>query len=130
IDASINSAYVVMGLLYGNGDYSKTLEIATRAGQDSDCNPSTVGGILGTMLGYDGIPDYWKMGLKDAEDLDFKYTTMSLNKVYETSYRHALEMIKRNGGKVTDKEVTIPVQQPETVRFEQSFENLYPVAYP
>lgn len=130
IDASINAAYVVMGLLYGNGDYSRSLEISTRGGQDSDCNPSTVGGVLGTMLGYDKIPDYWKMGLKDAEDLDFKYTTMSLNKVYEIGYKHALEMVQRNGGKVTDKEVTIKVQQPAAVRFEQSFENLYPVAYP
>jgi hypothetical protein len=128
IDATINSAYVIMGLLYGNGDYSKTLDIATRVGQDSDCNPSTAGGILGAMLGYNKIPAYWKMGLKEAEDLDFKYTSMSLNKVYEIGYRHALEMIKRNGGEVTDKNVTIKVQQPEAVRFEQSYENLYPVA--
>ena len=52
IDAKINSAYVVLGLLYGNGDYSKTLEITTRAGQDADCNPSTTAGILGAMIGY------------------------------------------------------------------------------
>lgn len=129
IDATINSAYVIMGLLYGNGDYTKTLEIATRAGQDSDCNPSTAGGILGTMLGYDKIPEQWKGGLKEAEDLDFKYTTMSLNKVYDISFKHALEMIKRNGGTVTDKDVTIKVQQPQTVRFEQSFENLFPVGF-
>ena len=30
------------------------------------------------ILGYDKIPAYWKMGLKEAEDIDFKYTTMSL----------------------------------------------------
>lgn len=128
IDATINSAYVIMGLLYGNGDFTKTLEIATRAGQDSDCNPSTAGGILGTMLGYDKIPSIWKSGLLGAEDIDFKYTTMSLNKVYEIGFKHALEMIKRNGGTVADKEVTIKVQQPTPVRFEQSFENLYPIA--
>src|SRR5690606_15747677 len=63
IDAKINAAYIVLGLLYGNGDYTKTLEISTRAGQDSDCNPSSAGGILGTMIGYDSIPKYWKKGL-------------------------------------------------------------------
>ena len=79
IDAKVNAAYVVIGLLYGEGDFTKTLEITTRCGQDADCNPSTAGGILGTILGYDKIPAYWKMGLKEAEDIDFKYTTMSLD---------------------------------------------------
>ena len=41
IDATMNSAYVVMGLLYGAGDFGKTMEISTRCGQDSDCNPSS-----------------------------------------------------------------------------------------
>lgn len=127
IDAKINAAYVVLGLLYGNGDYGKSLEIATRAGQDADCNPSTVGGILGTMLGYSKIPDYWKMGLKEAEDIDFKYTTMSLHKVYDISYGHALEMIKRGGGSVGDSDVTIAVQAPKPVAYEKSFEGHYPV---
>ena len=69
IDAKVNSAYVVLALLYGKNDFTKTLEIATRAGQDADCNPSSAGGILGTILGYDKIPAYWKMGLKEAEDI-------------------------------------------------------------
>jgi hypothetical protein len=127
IDSKLNSAYVVMGLLYGNGDYSKTLEVAARCGQDADCNPSTVGGILGAMLGYKKIPAYWKMGLKDAESIDFKYTTMSLNKVYDISFKHALQVIRRNGGKVEGDNVTILTQVPKTVRLEQSFTGIYPL---
>ena len=38
-------------------DFGKTIEIATRAGQDSDCNPASAGGILGVMLGYNAIPE-------------------------------------------------------------------------
>src|SRR6516225_8979215 len=60
IDAKVNAAYVVMGLLYGGADFTKALEITTRCGQDADCNPSTVGGILGTILGYNHIPAFWK----------------------------------------------------------------------
>lgn len=59
IDAVINSAYILIGLLYGEGDFYKTLDISTRCGQDSDCNPASAGGILGTILGYSRIPDYW-----------------------------------------------------------------------
>ncbi|HVW60990.1 MAG TPA: ADP-ribosylglycohydrolase family protein [Puia sp.] len=127
IDATINSAYVVMALLYGNGDFGRTLDIAARAGQDADCNPSSAGGILGTVLGYDKLPEYWKKGLKGSEDIDFKYTTISLNKVYAIGYKHALENIKRNGGHAGNGSVTIQTQEPKAVRLEQSFPNLYPV---
>lgn len=128
IDAKMNSAYVVLGLLYGSGDYGKTLDISTRAGQDSDCNPSTAGGILGAILGYDKIPAYWKLGLHEAEDLDFKYTKISLNKVYDISYKLALDMILKYGGKVSDKYVEIAVQQPKAVKYEKSFPGMYPTA--
>lgn len=127
IDAKVNSAYVVLGLLYGNGDYGKSLEIATRAGQDADCNPSSVGGILGTVLGYSHIPDYWKAGLSEAEDIDFKYTTISLNKVYQIGLKHALQNIQMNGGKVEGEQVTIVTQPIRTVQLEQGFPNLYPI---
>lgn len=127
IDAKINSAYIVLGLLYGQGDYTKTMQISTRAGQDSDCNPSSAGGILGTMLGYDKIPAYWKQGLREAEDIDFKYTTMSLNDVYTIGMKHALQVIERNGGKVTGDQVTIAVQSPKAVRLEQGFPGHFPV---
>lgn len=128
IDAKVNAAYVVIGLLYGKGEFTRTLEIATRCGQDADCNPSTAGGILGTILGYDKIPGYWKMGLKEAEGINFKYTTMSLNDVYATGFRHALENIKRNGGSISGDQVTIKTQQPVAVRFEKSFDGVFPVA--
>ena len=128
IDATINSAYVVLGLLYGNGDFSKTMDVTTRAGQDADCNPSSAGGILGTVIGYNKIPAYWKMGLKEAEDIDFKYTTISLNKVYEIGFRHALQNIKRNGGNVAGNKITISIQQCKPVKYEQSFEGMYPIA--
>ncbi|HEX5154214.1 MAG TPA: ADP-ribosylglycohydrolase family protein [Parafilimonas sp.] len=128
IDAKVNAAYVVIGLLYGHGDFTKSLEITTRCGQDADCNPSTVGGILGALYGYNKIPAYWKQGLKEAEDINFKYTTMSLNDVYAIGVKHALENIKRNGGSIDGDNIILKVQQPVPVKFEKSFENLYPVA--
>jgi len=127
IDATVNSAYVVIGLLYGQGDFTKSLEISTRCGQDADCNPSTVGGILGAMLGYNKIPAYWKLGLKEAEDIDFKYTTMSLNDVYQIGFKHAVQNIEKNGGSVKGDVVTIAAQQPTPVKFEKSFDGHFPI---
>ena len=57
IDAKLNGAYIVMGLLYGEGDPMKTLEISTRCGQDSDCNPSNALAVLGVIKGFSGLPE-------------------------------------------------------------------------
>ena len=127
IDATVNSAYVVIGLLYGNGDYGKTMDITTRCGQDADCNPSSAGGILGTMLGYEKIPAYWKLGLKEAEGIEFKYTSTSLNKVYDMGYRHALQNIQNHGGKVINDLVEIPFESPKAVNMEESFSGMKPI---
>jgi len=127
IDAKINAAWVVLGLLYGDGDITKTLEISTRAGDDADCNPASAAGILATTFGYKKIPAYWTQGLAEVEPINFKYTNISLNKAYDLSFKHALELIKRNGGSVDDESVTIKVQKPKTVPLEIAFEGHYPV---
>ena len=127
IDAVINSAYIIIGLLYGEGDFYKTIDIATRCGQDSDCNPASAGGILGTMLGYSKIPEYWMKNLREVEDMDFAYTKISLNKTYQMSLNQALQVIQRGGGKVAGDQVTIVCQQPKPVPYEKAFEGHYPV---
>lgn len=127
ISARINSAYLIMGLLYGNGDFGQTMEIAIRSGQDADCNPSSAAGILGAILGYDKIPDYWKKNLKDVENRDFVFTNISLQKMYQLGYKHALQSIQANGGSISEKEVSIRYQEPVAVRLEQSFVGLAPV---
>ncbi len=127
IDARVNAAYVVIGLLYGRGDYGKTLEIATRCGQDSDCNPASAGGILGTLLGFSNLPPEWRDPVLPIQDKPFPYTSMSLNRVYETSLKHALELIIRNGGKADQETITIAAQEIRPVRLEVNFPGIKPV---
>ena len=128
IDAKLNAAYIVTGLLFGHGDFARTIDIATRCGQDSDCNPANAGGILGTMIGYDNIPSRFKGPVKNVENRKQIFTPYSLNEVYLTSMNHALLVIGRNGGKITGDSVTIKIQQPKAVRLEKSFEGIKPVA--
>lgn len=126
IDAVINSAYILVGLLYGEGDFGKTMEISTRCGQDSDCNPASAAGILATIIGYSNIPEEYLKPLQAAEDLEFAYTGMSLNQTYEMSYSQALKVIEKYGGEVGENDVTIKVSKPTPVRFEQGFTDLKP----
>ena len=126
IEAKINSAYIVIGLLYGQGDFTRTMDISMRCGQDSDCNPASAAGILGTMFGYSKIPQQYLSALQPVERLDLSHTDTSLADLYEMSYRQAQGMIERNGGSVTGDSVTIAVQQPVAAPLEVSFPGFYP----
>jgi hypothetical protein len=123
IETYVNGAYIILGLLYGQGDFEKTIDISTRAGQDSDCNPASSGGILGTMLGYNRLPEKYKAEMAIVEDMPFN-NTVSFNKGSELSYGQALQMIEREGGKVGENEVKINFQKPVPAKLEISFEGL------
>jgi hypothetical protein len=118
IDAKLNGAYIALGLLYGGGDFGRTLEISTRAGQDSDCNPASAGGILGVVLGYSGIPEIWKSGIPAIANEKFRYTDYSFNTIVESTLKRALALIERNGGRREGDRVLVRVQQPRPPRLE------------
>lgn len=113
IDAKLNGAYIALGLLYGDGDMGKTLDISTRAGQDSDCNPASAAGILGVVLGYRGIPDEWKNGIEELADEKFAYTVYSLNEIVASTEKRAIALVERNGGKLAGERLTIVTQPAE-----------------
>ncbi|MEA1996998.1 MAG: ADP-ribosylglycohydrolase family protein, partial [Gemmatimonadota bacterium] len=129
IDAKTNGAYIVIGLLYGDMDFGRTVDIATRCGQDSDCNPSNAAGILGTLMGFEKIPQYWVRGLEKIEDKKFDYCNYSLNQVYEVNYRLAAELVRLGGGSVEDGTWTIVRQEPKAPsELEVGFQGLAPVS--
>ena len=119
IDAKMNGAFVVLGLLFGKGDFEKTMIIATRAGQDSDCNPSNALGVLGVMLGYDNIPEEFTSGIEDIADNKFLYTDFSFNEIVESTLLRAIALTKVNGGYVKHKRLHIRKQQPQRATLQQ-----------
>lgn len=111
IDARLNGAYLTMGLLYGQNDFAKTVEIAMRCGQDSDCNPCTVGGVWGMIHGFSAIPKRFTDGIPAIEHQKFSFTDYDFDSIVETSMQRAQAVIKKNGGRVENGEMIIPVQQ-------------------
>lgn len=130
IDAKINGAYIVMGLLYGERDPDRTIEIATRCGQDSDCNPSSAAGILFTSLGLENIPAKFTSDLR--RDIKFTHTEYTFERLVQVCEALARDAVVRAGGKVetgTDgKEVfVVPRAEPKPSPLEQSW-NAGPIA--
>jgi hypothetical protein len=119
IDAKINGGYVAMGVLFGNGDFAKTLEVATRAGQDSDCNPSSAAGVLGVMQGYKAIPEEWKKGIPAVAEVKFEFTQSSLNDVCRSTLARMEKVVAKAGGKLTDTALEVPTETPEPAPLEQ-----------
>jgi len=54
-ESSVNLATGTMALLYGEGDFRRTVQIGTLSGWDSDNGTATMGGLLGLLLGYDAL---------------------------------------------------------------------------
>ncbi|MGA2631654.1 MAG: ADP-ribosylglycohydrolase family protein [Terriglobia bacterium] len=119
IDAALNGAYVALGLLHGDGDFFKTMDIAMRSGQDSDCNPSSAAGILGVMLGYKAIPAQWTAPLAPIADAKFSYTDYSFNSIVKSTIERAKLVVREEGGSVSDRGLGIPAQEPKPAAFEQ-----------
>ena len=51
-----NAALVAAALLFGEGEFEKTICYAVMGGWDTDCNGATVGSIVGVMGGAGSIP--------------------------------------------------------------------------
>ncbi len=124
IDAKLNGAYIVMGLLYGEGDPLRTLEISTRCGQDSDCNPSNAMAVLGVISGFSGLPAAMQDGIKAIADSTFIHTSYTFNSAVESTYKYALDLIGQSGGKSSGKRILIRKEVPSAPELEISFPDL------
>lgn len=58
-DAPSNIGMLVLGLLYGEGDFAKTLCTTVNLGEDTDCTGATVGSLYGILHGAEAIPEEW-----------------------------------------------------------------------
>ena len=57
-DCVMNLAFMVFALLWGKGDFMKTILLAINCGRDTDCTTATCGSLLGICYGSKVISDY------------------------------------------------------------------------
>ncbi len=110
IQARLNGAYIALGLLYGKGDLEKTVELSTRCGQDSDCNPANAGGIIGTILGFEKLPESIKTAMAPYMETDFEFTPFSIESASKECLRLAIENVTHHGGGISADTIQIYVQ--------------------
>ena len=64
-DAPWSIGTIVLGWLYGEGDFGKSICLATNCGEDTDCTAGTLGAILGIVNGAKALPPKWVNGCSD-----------------------------------------------------------------
>ena len=60
-----NTAIMIMAMLYGENDFSKTMTMLCTAGWDTDCTCGNVGSIMGALAGIEGIDAKWITPIND-----------------------------------------------------------------
>lgn len=63
--AGINFGASIVSLFYGEGDLKKTIQIGTLAGWDSDNPTATWAGLIGFMIGKEGVEEAFGTDLSD-----------------------------------------------------------------
>jgi hypothetical protein len=124
IDAKVNGAMIVLGLLYGDRDPDKTIEISVRGGHDSDCNPSNAAGVLFTTIGASRLPERFSSHL--SYETEFSFTSFNMRRLTEVCEQLARQAVVRAGGRVDTDEsgeevFVIPVLPPEPTALERSW---------
>ena len=117
VSSLINGLCGVMAVLYGQGDFAKTVGIAVSAGYDCDNQAATVGGLIGVMQGVNAIPKKfthdgpangsWDKPFNDTY-INFSRDRLpirnSISDIVERIANIAEDAILREGGKKTEKD--------------------------
>ena len=73
-DAPENVGFTIAGMLYGEGDFGKSVCMANTCGEDTDCTCATLGALLGIISGASKLPEKW------TKPLDDRIVTMCIDK--------------------------------------------------
>jgi ADP-ribosylglycohydrolase len=121
----LNGAACTLGLLYGGGDFERTILLICSIGYDADCNAATVGGLLGVVKGARGLPKRWVEPLRDTYRNVTRDNLPSEEKISSIARRIGAvgeKVILQNGGKIETvdgkKIYRIPRQKPVLARLD------------
>ncbi|MFA5187621.1 MAG: ADP-ribosylglycohydrolase family protein, partial [Patescibacteria group bacterium] len=93
-----NHSLIILALLYGEGDFERSILLALNGGYDSDCTCATVGAILGAVIGAGAIPAKWKDPLNNTFKACLrKMHVLKISEFAERTCRMGLQLLKRSG---------------------------------
>lgn len=117
-NANLNGACGILAMLYGNGDFQRTLDLSCAMGFDADNQAATVAGLLGIISGFKALPkdlylpiEGWKKPFNDTyiNITRHELPDASINDIIERTLAITLKLIKEKGGSVNNTKGVVKI---------------------
>lgn len=111
-NANLNGACGILAMLYGNGEFQRTLDLSCAMGFDADNQAATVAGLMGIINGFKALPadlylpiEGWKKPFNDKyiNITRFELPDASIQDMIDRMLKMTLRLVEAKGGKVTGK---------------------------
>lgn len=111
-NANLNGACGILAMLYGNGDFQRTLDLSCAMGFDADNQAATIAGLMGVMYGMKGIPkelylpvDGWKLPFNDTYINITRYDLpdASINSIIDRTLKTCIDLVTSHGGSLSGR---------------------------
>ncbi len=112
-NANLNGACAILAMLYGKGDFQKTLDLSCAMGFDADNQAATLAGLLGIVHGLKGIPKELYLPVEGwTKPFNDRYINItrhdlsdeSISKIIDKTLKVCLDLVIAHGGKVSGKD--------------------------
>lgn len=92
-----NTAIMLYGMLYGNNEFNRTMQLIAEAGRDTDCNLGNVGSILAMMVGLENIDEKWIKPINDILLCSSSIGSKNITTISKSAYHFATLACKLHG---------------------------------
>ena len=109
-NANLNGACAILAMLYGEGDFQRTLDLSCAMGFDADNQAATVAGLMGIINGMEGLPkdlylpiEGWTMPFNDKYINITRYDLPDtrISTIIDRTYEMAEKLILAKGGSIS-----------------------------
>lgn len=111
-NANLNGACGILAMLYGNGNFQRTLDLSCAMGFDADNQAATVAGLLGIINGFKSLPadlylpiEGWKKPFNDKyiNITRYELPDASIQDMIDRMLKMAIQLVEAKGGKISGK---------------------------
>lgn len=111
-NANLNGACAILAMLYGEGDFQRTLDLSCAMGFDADNQAATVAGLMGIINGMEGLPknlylpiEGWTLPFNDKYINITRYDLpdTKISTIIDRTYEMAEKLILAKGGSISGK---------------------------
>lgn len=115
-NANLNGCCAILAMLYGNGDFQRTLDLCCAMGFDCDNQAATISGLMGVMYGASSIPANLTKPIKGwSKPFNDRYINVtrydmpdaSIDDIINRTYRQAIKLSIAMGGKLKGNKLKI-----------------------